>query len=60
MYGNVKKKYKKKANVYIKVNSDNEEFNNNNEPTLSTAKLSALIRLWEEEEEEQIRFRFTA
>jgi len=45
VYGNVKKKYKKKANVYIKVNSDNEEFNNNNEPTLSTAKLSALIRL---------------
>jgi len=45
MYNNVKKKYKKKVNIYIKVNSNNKEFNDNNKPALSTAKLSALIRL---------------
>jgi len=45
VYNNAKKKYKKKAEAYIKVNSDNKEFDNNNKPTLSIAKLSALIRL---------------
>jgi len=60
VYGNVKKKYKKKANVYIEVNSDNEEFDDNDKPALSVAKLSTLIRLREEEEEEQIGPRSTA
>ena len=45
MYGNVKKKYQKKAKVYIKVNFNNEEFNNNNKPILSIIKLNALVRL---------------
>ena len=44
MYNNVKKKYKKKANIYIKVNFNNEKFNNNNKPTLFITKLNALIR----------------
>jgi len=45
MYSNIKKKYKKKVKVYIKVNFNNKEFNDNNKPALSVTKLNALIRL---------------
>jgi len=45
VYGNAKKKYKKKVKTYIKVNFNNKEFNDNNKPVLFIIKLNALIRL---------------